>query len=141
MDDGIIQDFPHSVLGNFQRLLAAHSLVVYGMDEVSGTQGFHYSVGHPDQVAVYQVLVHQRSLAVSETANLYASVEAVLLRVFTEEKQGRHRHLSVRSHHFQVAQYLFGRVVLSAEMPCRTFCKAFLVKSGPKNVPKIENLN
>ena len=31
--------------------------------------------------------------------------------------------------------------VLSAEMPYRVLCKAFLVKSIPKNIPKIENLN
>ena len=30
----------------------------------------------------------------------------------------------------------FTILVLSAEMPCRTLCKAFLVKSIPKNIPK-----
>ncbi len=29
----------------------------------------------------------------------------------------------------------FTILVLSAEMPCRTLCKAFLVKSIPKNIP------
>ena len=33
------------------------------------------------------------------------------------------------------------KVVLSAKIPYRVFCEGFFVNSGPKNVPKIENLN
>lgn len=34
----------------------------------------------------------------------------------------------------------FTILVLSAEIPYRALCEGFFVKSGPKNVPKIENL-
>jgi hypothetical protein len=44
--------------------------------------------------------------------------------------------LASYSHKTYYARKSKMHLVLSAEMPCRTLCKAFLVKSIPKNIPK-----